>query len=144
MENVLGSAASVSLDLPSVESIAADQDLQPWVVLVVFLNKDQQRREHAEIVMSSRSKAPGWLGTNEPHTVLRAETFLAEVFDKLDPRGRRKYRAAYAAWLMHQAAERAGKNRNALIPWLDYDPIVIDAAVENWLDPHRELSALGG
>lgn len=62
----------------------------------------------------------------------RGEVFQAARFDTFAVEQRQHYKGAYRDYLMHRAARKAGLQREQMQPWVHYDAIAIDEAVQAW------------
>lgn len=123
-------------------AILARCTVHPWVVSVTFRLAGQVKFEmHIVRAPMAEPPAPEVLLPADAE-LLSADVFVADRFEDMAPATRQRYTNQYRRFLMWRRAWALRKSIAELEPWVDYDPVVIDAAVARWARPG--CNGLGG
>ena len=107
--------------------------LWPWIVEVCWSRAEGIGQRTITVVQAPMHAPP----SAEDHVpadaqLLRADVFPATRFEDMTPHVRLNYRQHYRAFLTWRKAHALGKAVDALQPWDELDPVLIDENVERW------------
>lgn len=117
-------------------AVLARCTVYPWMVVVTYRDAAGNVAMVRQVVEGLLSEPPCATGyVPEGGELMRADIFPATRFEDMNDTGRARYRPEYRAFLMWRKAKALGKAVAQMVPWTEYDPILIDETVERWVKP---------
>ena len=135
--------ARVLADALSAGAILERATLWPWVVTAQYLrprNPEKPAENNMQrLILIVQSTVLKWPEASdylpEGSTLLTQSTFPATRFDDMALHTRLHYLPHYAAFLLWRGAVALGKKPEDLVPHVDFDPVMLDADVQEWARP---------
>lgn len=137
--------AALAADLATVAAnagaVLARCTLYPWMVVVTYRDAAGNVAMVRQVVEGLLSEPPCATGyVPDGAEFMRGDVFPATRFDDMTPETRARYKAEYRDYLMWRKAKAYGKTVVQLVPWVDYDAVMLDESVERWVMPFARWS----
>lgn len=133
--------------LPHLELIAAGAralekaTLWPFVVTVTYRQAGQVSTLRTVVQRAASNPPHGDDVLPADAEFMRADVLPAMRFADMAVGLRSRYAAEYKAFLMWRKGRAIGKSVDALVPWVEYDPVMIDAEVYRWTRGESAVTA---
>jgi hypothetical protein len=110
--------------------------VRPFIVHAYVDKEDGTGELYAEVIERPLHNAPIAEDVIPKGALLRwASIYPAARFDDMTLEQRESHRADYHMYLMWRRAKAIGKAREHLVPWVDYDAVMIENEVLRWMNP---------
>jgi hypothetical protein len=108
----------------------------PFIVRAYAEKADGTCELFAEVIERPLHHAPiGHDVIPKDAKLLWASIYPASRFDDMNRGQRESHRGDYHMYLMWRRAKAIGKAREDLVPWVDYDAVMIENEVLRWMNP---------